>query len=129
LPLNSLPGKQNIIFFGVITKYIYNDKYVTQVYKNVMNEPIKIAQEELSELNTLKDEITKIIFEFGELYLEKMELDALYKSLSDKELELRNKKAEFKKREIGLMDTILKKYGEGNLNVRDGTLTPTQKTT
>ncbi len=94
-----------------------------------MNEPIKIAQEELSELNTLKDEITKIIFEFGELYLEKMELDALYKSLSDKELELRNKKAEFKKREIGLMDTILKKYGEGNLNVRDGTLTPTQKTT
>lgn len=89
-----------------------------------MSDSIKISTEELTEFNVLKEEIQKNIFEFGELYLEKMELDSFFKTLSEKESKLRNKTTEFKTRESELMDKILKKYGEGALNIVTGTFTP-----
>lgn len=89
-----------------------------------MAEPIKITPEELQEFNKLKDEIQKNTFELGVLYLEKMELDALIKSFSDKELELRNKVGEFKQKELQLMNRILQKYGEGNLDIKNGVFMP-----
>lgn len=89
-----------------------------------MAEPIKIEQEELQEFYKLKDEIQRNTFEFGVLYLEKMELDALYKSMSEKENELRNKVDEFRQKESELMNRILKKYGEGNLDIKNGIFTP-----
>ena len=89
-----------------------------------MGEPIKISTEELQEFSKLKDRIQRNIFEFGELYLEKMELDNLYKTLSDKETKLRNATDELKKSETELMDRILTKYGEGNLSLSEGVFTP-----
>jgi len=91
-----------------------------------MTESIKISTDELQEFNTLKSEIQKNIFEFGELYLQKMELDSLYKELSDKELELRKKTSTFKQREVDLMNNVLKKYGEGSLNIDTGVFIPTK---
>ncbi len=88
-----------------------------------MNGPQKIDQVELDELQNLKNEIQKNIFEFGVLYMEKLELDDLRKSLSEKESNLMSKNSDFKKQESDLMDKILKKYGEGSLNVKDGTFT------
>ena len=92
-----------------------------------MGESTKITPEELQEFNVLKGEIQRNIFGFGELYLEKMELDNLYKQLADKETDLRNKTLEFKKRENELMDKILQKYGEGHLNIKEGIFTPAVK--
>ena len=89
-----------------------------------MAEPIKITEEELAGFNNLKFEIQKNTFELGVLYLEKIELDGLYKTLSDKENELRGNVGDYKKREVDLMNGILQKYGEGSLNVKDGIFTP-----
>jgi len=89
-----------------------------------MAESIKIEQEELKKFYELKDEIQKYTFELGVLYLEKMEMDVLIKSMSDKETELRNKVGMFKKKESELMDSFLKTHGEGSLNIKDGTFTP-----
>ncbi len=91
-----------------------------------MNEPVKLDPSELTELTSLKDGIQRIMFEFGELYLEKMELDVLFSTLSEKESGLRNKMSDLKKREATLMDSILKKYGVGSLNIREGVFTPTE---
>lgn len=89
-----------------------------------MAESIKISIEELQEFNKLKEDIQKNTFELGVLYLEKMELDAMIKSFSDKETELRNKVGEFKQKEVDLMNRILQKYGEGNLDIKNGIFTP-----
>lgn len=89
-----------------------------------MKEPIKIENSELQEFYQLKEEIQKNTFELGVLYLEKMELDSLIKSFSEKENELRNKVGEFKQKESELMERILKKYGEGNLDIKNGIFTP-----
>lgn len=89
-----------------------------------MADPIKIKEEELQEFYKLKDEIQRNTFELGVLYLEKIELEVLIKSLSDKETELRNKVGEFKQKESELMNRILQKYGEGNLDIKNGIFTP-----
>jgi hypothetical protein len=89
-----------------------------------MAEPIKITTEELQDFYKLKDDIQRNTFELGVLYLEKMELDALFKNMSDKETELRNKVGEFRQRESELMNRILQKYGEGNLDIKNGIFTP-----
>lgn len=89
-----------------------------------MAEPIKITTEELQDFYKLKDDIQRNTFELGVLYLEKMELDALFKNMSDKETELRNKVGEFRQKESELMNKILKKYGEGNLDIKNGFFTP-----
>lgn len=89
-----------------------------------MADPIKIEQEELQSFHTLKEEIQKNTFELGILYLEKMELDDLFKSLSDKESKLRNNVGDFKQKEVELMNKILQKYGEGNLDIKTGVFIP-----
>ena len=89
-----------------------------------MGEPIKISEAELQEFSNLKDKIQQNIFEFGKLYMEKMELDGLYKALGDKESTLRKETDEFKKLEIDLMNRILNKYGEGNLDIKNGIFRP-----
>jgi hypothetical protein len=89
-----------------------------------MSEPIKITTEELQDFYKLKDDIQRNTFELGVLYLEKMELDNLFKNMSDKETELRNKVGEFRQRESELMNRILQKYGEGNLDIKNGIFTP-----
>lgn len=88
---------------------------------------IKITKEEMDSFNKLKNDIQKNIFEFGELYLEKMELDKYYKELQDKELTLRNKTEEFKKMEQSLMEAIYTKYGEGSIDIVNGIFTPSPK--
>jgi hypothetical protein len=93
-----------------------------------MTDVIKISPEELQEFENLKHEIQINTFELGVLYLEKLELDVLFKNLSDKETELRNKVGNFKQREADLMNKILQKYGEGNLNIKDGVFIPSKKT-
>jgi hypothetical protein len=92
-----------------------------------MGDPIQLTQEEFSDLNKLKEDIQRNIFELGELYLEKMELDGLFKSLSEKEIKLRENVGTFKIRETELMNKILEKYGEGSLNPVNGSFIPSKK--
>jgi hypothetical protein len=89
-----------------------------------MTNPTKITDEELNAFVELKTEFQKILLQLGELYLEKMEADSLIKQLSDKESSLRSKIEEMKTAEVSLMDGILKKYGEGGLNIKTGIFTP-----
>jgi hypothetical protein len=92
-----------------------------------MSNVIKLTDEELVQLNELKNDIQKTIFSLGELYLEKMELDSIIKTMSEKETELRNGMQSTKKKESEFIDKILDKYGEGSLNLADGVFIPTEK--
>lgn len=89
-----------------------------------MKDPLTIDVEELESLQKLKDAIQKNIFDFGVLYMEKIELDNLRKSLNEKEDLLITNDINFKKQESELMNKILQKYGEGSLNISNGVFTP-----
>lgn len=89
-----------------------------------MSESVKITSEELQGFNEIKHDIQKNMFEFGELYYKKIELDDLYKDLQKKEELLRQQAAEIKVKEANLMNSIFQKYGEGHLDVKNGMFTP-----
>jgi hypothetical protein len=89
------------------------------------NENIKISEAELAEVKMLQSKFQAMVFKFGELQIEKMELDRMVSEFVAKEKGLKEGWQNLQKLEQDLIDTIIKKYGEGNLNMNDGTFTPT----
>lgn len=90
-----------------------------------MSEPVKIAVEELSEIKLLQSKFQESIYKLGNLQIEKMELDRLVTDFVEKEKRLKEEWVSLQKLEQSLLDKIVQKYGEGNLNPVDGTFIPT----
>lgn len=91
-----------------------------------MSEPqkIKIAETDLAEIRMLQSKFQEIIYKLGNLQIEKMELDRLVTAFVENEKKLKEEWASLQKLEQGTMDKIVQKYGEGNLNINDGTFQP-----
>ena len=84
-----------------------------------MSQPIKVAESEIAEINMLQKKFQEIIIMLGNLQVEKMELE-------EKERKLKEEWASLKKLDANVLDRIIKTYGEGSLNMDDGTFTPAQ---
>lgn len=89
--------------------------------------PIKFAQEELTSIKTLQDNFKNILIKFGELGIERIMLENQIKELTTIENTLKNEYLNLQTSEESLLDSFTKKYGEGSLNMKDGTFTPSQK--
>lgn len=89
-----------------------------------MSQPIKITESELAEIRMLQSKFQESIFKLGNLQVEKMQLDAAVTDFVEKEKRLKEEWTSLQKLEQGLLDKIIKSYGEGNLNMNDGTFTP-----
>ena len=92
-----------------------------------MSEPIKFTQQELDSLKKIQLSFQENIMSFGQLYLDKMTLDAKIKELSQVESNLRTNYEKIQKDEDEWLNSITTKYGEGSLNLKDGTFTPNPK--
>ncbi|TRO55757.1 hypothetical protein E2P64_06640 [Candidatus Bathyarchaeota archaeon] len=92
-----------------------------------MSEVIKISESELAEVRMLNGKFRGMVIEFGELGIEKMELDRMVSEFVAKEKSLKEKWQNLQKIEKELMDKVVQKYGEGDLNIEDGTFTPSPK--
>ncbi len=91
-----------------------------------MKEPFKITDEEIGEIQTLRNKFQEKVFLFGNLYLEKFKVDESIKEISERELQLNNDWKILQKQESEMIDSILKKYGEGNLDLSKGIFTPSE---
>jgi predicted nuclease with TOPRIM domain len=87
-------------------------------------ENIKISESELAEIRMLQGKFQESIFKLGNLQVEKMQLDAAVTEFVEKEKKLKDEWASLQKLEQGLLDKFIEKYGEGNLNMNDGTFSP-----
>jgi len=92
-----------------------------------MSEVIKFTEEELAEFKNLQSKFEEKFFQFGQLYLQKMALDSDIKNLLDEEKVLQNDYYSLQQKEKELFEKISTKYGEGSLNIKDGTFTKTEK--
>jgi hypothetical protein len=90
-----------------------------------MSQSIKISEAELSEVKLLQNKFQETVYKFGTLHIEKMELDKLIADFVQKEKSSNEEWANLQRMEKDLLDKIVQKYGEGNLNMQDGTFTPT----
>ena len=90
-----------------------------------MSETKKITENELAEVKMLQSKFQESIYRMGNLYVEKMNLDAAVEAFVDREKKLKEEWSSLQKLEQSLLDKIVKTYGEGSLNMNDGTFTPT----
>jgi len=92
-----------------------------------MKETIKLTTEELSELGKIQSVYQEKTFAFGQLYIEKLNLQERQKEVEVAEGKLKQDLVTNQKAEQSWVDKITTKYGEGNLNLKDGTFTPIDK--
>jgi len=89
-----------------------------------MNEVKKFTEQELAEIRMLQNKFQEKIFEFGNFRIERMGLLKMVKELEDRESKAESDFFNLQKMEEELLDKLTKKYGEGALDLTDGTFTP-----
>ena len=83
---------------------------------------VKIDDASWSEIKMLQGKFQESILKMGHQQVQKMELDRLVTEFVENEKKLKEEWQSLQKLERGLLDKIVQKYGEGSLNMTDGTL-------
>ena len=85
----------------------------------IKQNPQPFSEQELNQLKELRQKITTLTHQFGQLSISKYKLEqtekGLLKQLSDLE-----------KEESNIAKTLSSKYGEGSINLESGTFTPSK---
>lgn len=87
-------------------------------------EEIKLTEKEIQALIDLRQDVSNLYIQLGQLYIQKKELLEEY---DKKEKELLTDSQSLKERETKLYNEIGDKYGHGNVNLETGVFTPTQE--
>ena len=82
-----------------------------------MADQIKFTEQELIELKDLQSEYQKVIYNLGQIQIEKRILDS-------KEKEINSIYDSLNQKEKVLIDNLNQKYGVGSLDLESGTFTP-----
>lgn len=93
------------------------------------DEKIKMTDSEILEIKLLQEKFQQKVFQLGQLYLQKMQVEASIKTLNEQEIKLRDEWLSIQKMENELIDKMLAKYGEGQLNLVKGEFIPEKKVT
>lgn len=88
-----------------------------------MSEQVKMTDGELSEVRTLQDKYQQNIFQLGQNTLRKLEAEEAAKLTNEGEQKLYEEFKKLRGTENSLIDTLLKKYGEGSLDLKAGIFT------
>ena len=89
-----------------------------------MKDPIKISKEESQDTVDLQNKFQQMIAHFGNLYVEKMQVDTMIKSLTEKEGKLQEEWKNLQTKENELIQSFYKRYGDGQLDIRRGLFVP-----
>jgi len=85
---------------------------------------IKFTEQELSEIKNLQAKFQEKVFNLGQLRVERMRVSDIVRTLEFRESEVEKDFAALQAQEKNLLETLTKKYGEGSLNIADGTFIP-----
>jgi len=83
-----------------------------------MDNTIKFTEQEMVEIATLQDSYQEKIFALGQLQLDE---------IKNNRAEVLKKWQELQAVEQKLINTLAEKYGDGSLNLKDGTFKPNLK--
>jgi phage host-nuclease inhibitor protein Gam len=84
----------------------------------------KITEQEMVDLNQLREQYSKTIFEIGQLQYEKYELENQLKTIDSELAGLYGDILSNYKRQDDYLAEIREKYGEGNLDTQTGEILP-----
>ena len=86
-----------------------------------MSQTKKLTEAEFAEIKQTQEKHHNITYRLGLFQIEKMEME---KMVAEREKQFGDEWQEFQKLDRSLADKILAKYGEGKINMDDGTFNP-----
>lgn len=89
-----------------------------------MSDVIKFTEEEMQEIAGLQAKYQQKILELGQVQLAKIDLEQSQKNLTERTEKILVEWKDLQKNEETLINTLASKYGNGSLNLRDGTFKP-----
>ena len=89
-----------------------------------MADEVKFTEEEMKQLNELQQTYTAVQNTLGQLSVSKIRLSQELSGLDEAENKLRNDFVETQQKERDFVQSINKKYGDGNLDLATGVFTP-----
>ena len=88
------------------------------------NKEVKFTKDEMSQLTELQQTYATVQNTFGQLAVSRVRLDQQLTELDGAEDRLRNDFVETQQKERDFVQSINKKYGDGNLDLNTGVFTP-----
>ena len=85
---------------------------------------VKFTEDEMKEINTLQQTYVSIQNNLGQLNLNRIRLEQQLDNMDETEENIRNQFVETQQKEKAFVDSINKKYGDGNLDLTSGVFTP-----
>ena len=89
-----------------------------------MADKVKFTEEEMKKINTLQESYRNLQNTFGQLSVNRIRLNQQLNDLQKAETTIENQFVETQTAEKAFVDTINKKYGDGNLDLTSGVFTP-----
>lgn len=89
-----------------------------------MSDVTKFTDEEMQEIASLQAKYQQKIFELGQIQLEEINIEQIKTDLITKKTNILQEWKQFQKDEESLLNKLAGKYGNGSLNLRDGTFKP-----
>ena len=89
-----------------------------------MPETLKFTDTEVSEIRFLQNQFQEKLIKFGQIQLETIELEERLTTLKSEQNRLKTDYLSLQRTDQELMDKLTTKYGEGSLNLKEGTFTP-----
>lgn len=88
-----------------------------------MKEPIKFTEEEVGQINQLRQEVTQVFIQLGQLTLERKKR---LEELDNFESQLQQAHQSLVEKEQEIFKSLNEKYGDGNYDPNTGIFTPLQ---
>tara|TARA_R110000824_G_scaffold139980_2_gene305444 strand:+ start:4503 stop:4778 length:276 start_codon:yes stop_codon:yes gene_type:complete len=89
-----------------------------------MSETKKFTEEELKEVQSLRDRMSKLVASFGELKLEQILHDQKSNNIELLDEQYNKEYSNIQTKELELVKQFNEKYGRGTLDLESGTFTP-----
>ena len=89
-----------------------------------MSNNIKFTEEELEKIKVIRDKFEITIYQFGQLYIERLSVEGKIAELNKFEASLREEQLKLQKKEEELLNEIVNKYGEGSVSIETGEFIP-----
>ena len=87
---------------------------------------ISLTEEEVTKVNVLQSGILQSLARLGEIEIEKLQLESIYKSLNEETDQLISRYNTLKENEGKLAQELKEKYGEGSVDLQNKTFIPKQ---
>ena len=87
--------------------------------QEIKSTPQAFNKQEINDIKELRNKINNLSFQFGQLYIRKIELEK-------EEISLKKELESLEKEEINIAKKLTNKYGKGSIDLKTGTFTPLQ---